>query len=513
MTISFFIVKFPIMQPFETTLNQIPTPRIERWVYAFIVLHIIVWTLAPICIRYTLPMDAIEGTIWSRQLEWGYDKHPFLNGWLIALALKLDGFTGWGIYLFSQLSVALCFWAVWQFGKKIFPPLYAFIAVLLLESMQYYNLHAIDFNNNNLEPGFWSLTVLFFYLGLRENKLYQWLLTGFFAGLSMLTKYYAVMLFVPMIFFMLLYPNTRAQFKKGNLYLGLLTFLLVIAPHAFWVFSHDFITFGYALNRISDTHSWFNHIFYPAQFTWQQFEVFIPALIVLSMLFIGKTNNKIAAPVSINQYDKTFLLVIALGPFLLTLLPSILTGSKLRAAWGQPLLTYWGLLFIAWFMPILTRERLRRFVIFSLALLAATAAGYCICLIRAPEPSSANFPGKNIATTLTQEWHTKFSSKLAYVVGSRELGGNIAFHSKDHPLVFIEANKKISPWINEQKLRQKGAIFVWDPTDHYQMSFDELKAQFPALEQPHVMHFAWMRNAKMKPVEIRVAYLMPEINA
>jgi 4-amino-4-deoxy-L-arabinose transferase-like glycosyltransferase len=124
--------------------------NINKILYSFIGIHILLWTLAPTLIRFTLPMDAMEGTTWGHQFEWGYDKNPFMNGWLTALAIKLGGQSGWMTYLFSQLSVAICFFAVWQLGKKILPPLHALIAVLLLEGIQYYNFHAIDFNDNTL---------------------------------------------------------------------------------------------------------------------------------------------------------------------------------------------------------------------------------------------------------------------------------------------------------------------------------------------------------------------------
>src|SRR5690349_17952813 len=124
--------------------------RTERWLYIFIGLHLLLWTLVPALVRDNLPLDSIEGTIWGHQLEWGYDKNPFLNGWLTALATYLDGNKDWMVYLFSQLSVVACFWAVWQLGKKMLPATYAFIAVLILEGIQYFNFHAIDFNDNTL---------------------------------------------------------------------------------------------------------------------------------------------------------------------------------------------------------------------------------------------------------------------------------------------------------------------------------------------------------------------------
>src|SRR5579871_4064921 len=107
--------------------------RAERWLYLFIIVHLLLWTVVPALIRYNLPLDSIEGSLWGHQLEWGYDKNPFLNGWLTSFAIYLGGPSGWMVYLFSQLSVALCLLVVWQIAKQILSPIYALIAVMLLE--------------------------------------------------------------------------------------------------------------------------------------------------------------------------------------------------------------------------------------------------------------------------------------------------------------------------------------------------------------------------------------------
>lgn len=133
----------------------------EFWAFIFICAHLICWTLAPILVRFNLPLDSIEGSLWGHQLEWGYDKNPFLNGWLTALAIYLGGTSGWMVYLFSQVSVALCFFAVWQLAKNILTPPYGLLALMLLEGVQYYHFHAIDFNDNTLELSLWALTSYF----------------------------------------------------------------------------------------------------------------------------------------------------------------------------------------------------------------------------------------------------------------------------------------------------------------------------------------------------------------
>jgi 4-amino-4-deoxy-L-arabinose transferase-like glycosyltransferase len=491
--------------PNKSICNLSTANYLQYWIYAFILLHVLVWTIAPTLVRHTLPMDAMEGTTWGHQLEWGYDKNPFMNAWLTALAVHIGGQSGWAIYLLGQLSVALCFWSVWQLGKAILPPVYAFIAIFLLASTQYYNLHAIDFNDNTLELGLWGATILFFYRALCHDQLKDWLLVGILAGLCMMTKYYAAMLFLPMLLFMLLYPQTRSYFKKSKLYLSLLIFLIIITPHTLWLFFHHFVTINYALHRVSSEPTWWNHVIFPARFAWEQFEVFLPALFLSLILFIRNS----PATWHMNSFNMRFLIIVGLGPFLLTLLLSALTGIQLRAGWGQPLLTFWGLALLAWFKPIITRKRFIIFVMASLTLFIAVVMGYCFLLLNAKKPSSANFPGKNIAMAMTQTWHDQHHTPLTYVVGARWLAGNISFYSADHPQVYIDANPDFSPWINEKELEQKGALFVWDPTEDRQVTYEEMKKRFPHLKKPTVMHFDWLRNKSMTPVEISVAILPP----
>ena len=483
--------------------------RAERWLYAFILLHILLWTLTPAWVRYTLPMDAMEGTTWGHQLVLGYDKNPFLNGWLTRLALFFGGDSGWMIYFFSQLSVGACFWAIWKLGKKMLPPIYVVVGVMLLESMQYYNLHAIDFNDNTLELGLWALTILFFYNAVVKNKLPDWLLTGLFAGLGMMAKYFTAMLLIPMALFLLINPIARQRFKSSKLYLGLFVCIVIMLPHSIWLFSHDFITIDYAIGRVSSPPTLLNHLQYPLRFGWEQIEVLIPAFLLFSILLLGKKPILTKLP-SLQPFDKAFLLYIGLGPFLLTLLLSAIFGMKLRAGWGQPLLSLWGLCLITWITPRLTKERFLSFIALLIVLSTVMIGVYSAALIRAKAPSSANFPGKIIADELTKQWEQRYHTRLVYVAGPRWLAGNIAFYSNDKPTVYIDWDKRVSSWINETQVQQSGAIFVWDPTEAIQTSEADIRARFNRLGPIEIMHFSWMRNNAMQPVEISVAFLPPK---
>lgn len=489
-----------------------PNPLTLDFIFwAFITIHVLAWTILPFVVRYTLPLDSMEGYVWGQQLEWGYDKNPFMNGWLTALAVKMGGFSGWMVYFFSQLSVALCFWAVWRLGKKILPPVYALLGVLLLEGVQYYNFHAIDFNDNTLELSLWALLVLCFYQALRSSSptkaLLAWLGCGLFAGLSMMTKYYTVVLLVPMVLFLFLFRENYKCFKSSGFYWALLVFGLIVMPHIIWLFSHDFVTVTYAFDRVSSPPTWWNHLSYPWQFFYEQLEAFSPAILLALVLLIGKRPLAQPQRFSLSQFDKAFLIVIGLGPFCFTALLSFIAGFKLRAGWGEPLFSLCGLLLMAYIQPRITRAKLGAFISLLGLLLILALTGYGFAFIQGKETSSANFPGKTLAQTLTDTWHQTYHQPLYYVAGSRWLSGNIAFYSKDHPHVYINWNKRVSPWIKESELHQKGAIFIWEKGE---LLPQDLEKRFPDLSQAKILHLNWLRNKNLPPIEMNVAYLPPQ---
>jgi len=489
--------------------TNITLTQLNRWFYLFLFTHIIAWTLAPYLLRFTLPLDAMEGATWGQHLQWGYDKNPFMNAWLTTLALKIGGTSGWAVYLFSQISVGLCFWSVWQLGKKILPPVYAFMAVLLLEGVQHYNLHAIDFNDNTLELGLWALTVYFFYQALSNKKLLPWLLTAIFAALGMMAKYYTALLLFSMLLFLVVHKRNWQVFKNRHFYAAAIVFLIIIAPHFIWLFSHNFITVTYAFDRVSSAPSWTNHFVYPLQFAWQMLEAFIPVLVLLALTMLGKRPVLTAKPSKISYYDESFLLLTGLGPFILTLLLSVIFGMKLRAGWGMPLLTFWGLLLLVYFQLNITRALLYRFIALIFITLFLLLAGYSYALLRANSTSSAIFPGQEIAEKLTNEWHTRYHTKLAYIAGPRWLGGNIMLYSTDHPSVFMDWDLQRSSWIDIHDLERHGAIFAWQISEGEMLPL-AVKQQHPQLTPLETLRFHWYRNKNLPAIEIGVVYLPPK---
>lgn len=486
--------------------------RMERWFFLFLLAHLILWTLVPAFARYNLPLDSVEGAIWGHQLEWGYDKNPFLNAWLTALALHFDTHSSWVIYLFSQLSVTICLLATWMLARIMLPPIYAALSVMILEGVQYYNFHAIDFNDNTLELSLFALTIYFFYRALKntEPTIWPWLFTGFFAGVSMMAKYYTLALLAGMTIFLFTHAENRRQLKTLPPYLGLGIFILTILPHTIWLFFHDFITINYVIQRGSSAPSWTNRFVFPANFAWEQFKAFLPAILLALTLMLGKKSNQQTPQPILNTFDKSFLFHVGLLPFILTLLLSLLLGTHLRAGWGMPLLSTWGILLFAFLHPTLTRKKIQRFIAIIFGIMLLLTSSYYIGINYSTHPTSSDFPGREIAQTLSQTWFNHYRTPLKYVAGSRWVAGNISVYSPYHPAVFIQWDKKLSPWITVEKLQKKGGLFVW-LISHDETLPEEIQKQFPRLTSPIVMEFNWHRKIKTAPIKIGVAMLPPRV--
>lgn len=486
-------------------------PHYNRWLYAFISFHVLIWTLLPSFIRNNLPMDALEGATWGQHFALGYDKNPFLNGWLTALAVKIGGTSGWTIYLFSQISVALCFFAIWRLGNKFLPAVYVLVAVFLLELTTIYNIGAIDFDDNILELGLWAFMILCFYNALVKQKIIDWIGVGIFAGLSMMAKYYAVMLFLPMLVLLLINEQSRASFKKPGLYICLIIFLVIIAPHFIWLFSHHFITIIYAFARTNSTHSWINHLIYPLNYFSPHIPGLLFALLGFCILLIGKkTAPFLAEKVQLNQFDWQFLLLIGLGPFIGTIVLSFITGIYLHSGWARPVFSLWGLILVAAVNPKITLAGFYRFIISVFLLMLIASSLYIFWHTRASDKSSANYPGKAISTNVTYEWHNLYHKPLLYVAGPRWLAGNIAFYSNDNPSVYMEWNPITSFWIHEKSLRKQGAVFVWG-NDLQGKIPANIAARFSALTHLHTEYFYAAHDTQHTghPIKIWVAFLPP----
>ena len=320
--------------------------NINKIFYAFITVHLILWTLIPSITNQNLPLDTIEALAWGSNLDWGFNKHPPMSAFFPEIFFKMFGPQDWSYYLLSQIFVIISFYYVFKFSNEILNNnLLSLISVLLIEGIYFYNFTTPEFNVNICQLPFWSLTVYYswkIYNG-KEIKFLDCLLVGLFAAFGFLSKYLFLYLLVSidLLFFYLIFIKKERKFDFKYL-LTFEVFLIALVPHLIWLNNNDFITITYGLARTGlEQSSVLDHIKYPLIFISKQIGILIPFLIMIWLLV-----KKFQFKLNLKDKKLLFLLAINILPIVLMFITSLITGSKIRTMWMTPYYLFFGTLFV-----------------------------------------------------------------------------------------------------------------------------------------------------------------------
>lgn len=488
----------------------------------------LLWFLLPVLLLENTYIDIMEIVVWSRNLHFGYDRNPYFGAWLAHFAYNLSGGSIWVFYLLGQVSVLVSLLCVWKLARSFLTPSHAFVAVVLSMGVLFHGVKTLEFNDDVLEIGLWSLTILFFHKALLGGRLRDWLLVGLFSGLSFMTKYYGLALFASMGAVVVFSKEGRAALKDRGIYLCGLLFLAISLPNIIWLCENNFVSIFYSLDRANlsspDGVPFMRHLTEPFDCLSRALPALLPALIAFALIF-HRRSTSVGEP---GRFDKLFVSVICWGPFSLTLLFSILTGGEIKYSWLTPDFLLMGLFLVMFWRPFVSAPRLALLLSFVvlLALVCGTVFGVQSLVSQPCKKKNCpyeNFPGKVVADDLSKLWRDTYGTKLKYVVGSREEACNVAVFSSDRPEAFFNASRRSSPWIDADDFRKSGALIVWKgEPDKRPPWFGKLKRlgaeryiEFPARSYPRATKEWFTSLTGLQPKDVRISFVLlkPEADA
>ena len=409
----------------------------------FLVSHLTIWTLIPYFSNINLPLDTIEHLAWASNLDWGFDKHPPLVAFILAIFYQIFSNQDWAYYLLSQIFVVSTFYIVWIFSKEFFKnDLYSLISVLLLEGLFFYNFTTPEFNVNICQLPFWALTVFYFWRSIKDNEIKNWILLGLFAGLGFLSKYLFAYLLMSLAAF-LIYILFRKRNLKINIVISVITFLIIISPHIFWLIKNDFVSILYALKRTGlETTNLKNHFINPLIFLGKQIGVLFPLFLIFLMSL-----KKPIIKFKFRDQKFLFLLVINLMPIVLMTITSLISGAKIRTMWMTPFCLYWGVMLVYLFQKNINLLNLRNFFYMFLIFFTISPISY-FYISKQYDQKRTDYPGKEIAYLVQQKWDKNFRNDISVIVGDEWIGGNLSYHLNSRPKWFRSLDgeiEKINP--------------------------------------------------------------------
>jgi len=113
---------------------------------------------------------------------------------------------------------------------------------------------------------------------------------------------------------------------------------------------------------------------------------------------------------------------------------------------------------------------------------------------------------------VTRRWRDQIAAPLPFVGGGEFASNNIAVYSPDRPHVIVHANVAISPWVDRDDLRKRGAVLVWEDGQVNAAELAQLRSDYPGLDvqEPVILpRQTFVARGALHPVRVHVAFVPP----
>lgn len=463
--------------------------KVNKTLGIFLICHLLIWSVLPILLRANLPMDSAEALVWGMIGEWGTNKHPPLSGWLAWIAWFCSGKSPTSLYVLSQLLVCGGLLYIYKLATCFLQKEQALIAAIFMEGIAYYSFVTPEYNCNIVALFLWPACAYYFYQGIKNNRLYDWLIFGFFAGLNVINKYVSGILLFCLGLYLLGTKEGRNILKSWKIYCGAFLSLVIIMPHLVWLYNHDFFVIDYFLGRAGSNNLPYGlgHVVYPLKFLGAQI---ITALATLLIFAVSYYHRKQKNPVSSNNHK--FIFFAGILPLLLMIAIPLISGVKLKSMWGSPVLYMLTIVWFTW-LPFNITGIEKKLVI------TAYVVMFLLCLSYTLQCVSTLSPKFNLkASEFTNDINT---NNIKYVGGNIWLASTVGVYGQNNPLVIFEADPEVNPWIDiDDALRQK-VLIVEENIDVY----NSRRKIFPKLKPAQVYNLQ-VRNLWGKQKEYHIYY-------
>ncbi len=194
-----------------------------------------------------MPQDAYY-FFYSEHLDLSYFDHPPAVAYMLRGFTYLLGHSVWSIKCTDFIMGCASLFLFFKLSQKFNSNLVVGKSVILFASTLMLTVLMINTTPDVPLIFFWTLTILFFYHAIFEDKTIYWLLGGMGMGLAFDSKYTALMLPAGLILFLLLSQKYRPYLISYKFILAFLVWIVFIAPVIIWNVQHDWMSFRFQSN-------------------------------------------------------------------------------------------------------------------------------------------------------------------------------------------------------------------------------------------------------------------------
>jgi len=402
-----------------------------------------------------------EAWAWGQEFQLGYVKHPPMSAWIAGIWFALLPRLDWVFYLLASINAGIGLVGVWQLASLFVSVPGRWFAVLTLVLTPSYTLWALKFNANAPLISTWPWTAYFFLQSVGTQRIGYSVLTGAVGAMALLTKYSSLVLFATLLFVAATHPERRRYFTSSAPFVTLLTGLVLVAPHIWWLFKTGFPTLQYAAAK---THA------LPVDARQHTLVAAIASLGTLGLAALGTVVafGKRGRPALRNIHaaladrSSAWLLALACGPLLLIMAGYFAANLRVTTGFLIPAFFAVPVVFLVLGRQQATRSVVRRLKICVAAvwvplLMASPLLGYYH--FATDEPILIE-PRRQVAIEATKAWRHTMGRSLRYVSGSERVATAVSFYSPDGPSYVSLESPEASLWATPADLLREGILVI-----------------------------------------------------
>jgi len=424
-----------------------------------------------------LNADMGEMVVWSRELAWGYPKHPPLLAFILWGWFKAFPLADWAYILLAVATVAigiflaieLC--AEWLAREKL-------AAVpFLLAIIPFYNFFGLKFDQNSTLIPLWALAMWAFVRALNTRHLGWAALAGIAASAAMLVKYWSVFLIVALALAAFLHPKRRGFFRSAAPWVTAGVFLIAVAPHVVWLIRENFPPLTWVeTRRVAAS---FGDTLYSMAEALGGSLAYAAIAIALVLIFVRPRPIAFADGFLPNDERRTAAILFWI-PLLLPVVPAVIKNINLLSLWNTPAFNLLPVMLLGSALVVVPRlavVRIASVVTLLTLLFVAVSPLVAFALLKSGVENDAAY-ARLLMQATEREWHKDTDKPLRLIGGPFALVSTAAFYGKDRPSTYAHFSNYLSPWVDDARIARDGMAIMCDDTWLCRHYTDEIAARY-----------------------------------
>jgi undecaprenyl-diphosphatase len=181
--------------------------------------------------------------LWSQNLAFGYYDHSPMVAWFIKITTL---FSNSELFVrFSSIIVTIILSILtWKFVKKIFNETVACASVVVLNTLPLMLVGSVIITPDTPVFLFLAFSVYFLWRLVESNEVKYWYIIGLFFGLSLLSKYTAILFVLSLVTYMLLDGRIK-WLKNKHFYFMFIVAFITFLPVIIWNSQNEWVSFAF----------------------------------------------------------------------------------------------------------------------------------------------------------------------------------------------------------------------------------------------------------------------------